>query len=295
MRLLSGFTFLRNAKILGYPFEESIRSILPIVDEFVVVVGKSEDDTLDAVKKINSKKIKIIESEWNESMKSKGFVYAQQKMIAQYSCTGRWAFYIEADEIIHEEDLSRILATVNACDGDKNVEAILFDYLHFYGSANYIAISPAWYRRECRIIRNTIRSYAPDGQYWLITKKHRRPRYPRACVSGARMYHYGHIRKIEMMQEKMNRVCQYWSHAVPEIDYGKIDSKSLRRFDGTHPAIMDQWIDEESERGYEPSEKHTPTRRELKHRWAMFLEKLFKCDLSKKHYRIVRDITKQKS
>ena len=33
---VSGFTFCRNVDKLGYPFVESIRSVLPLVDEFGV-------------------------------------------------------------------------------------------------------------------------------------------------------------------------------------------------------------------------------------------------------------------
>ena len=33
---ISGFTFIRNGVELGFPFEASIRSLLPLVDEFVV-------------------------------------------------------------------------------------------------------------------------------------------------------------------------------------------------------------------------------------------------------------------
>jgi glycosyltransferase involved in cell wall biosynthesis len=103
---ISGFTFIRNGTILGYPFIESINSILPICDEFIIAVGISEDDTLERLKKIKSKKIKIIETQWNEKMADRGYVYAQQKMIAQFNCTGDWAFYLEGDEIIHENDLT---------------------------------------------------------------------------------------------------------------------------------------------------------------------------------------------
>ena len=42
---ISGFTFIRNGTILGYPFIESINSILPICDEFIIAVGPSEDST----------------------------------------------------------------------------------------------------------------------------------------------------------------------------------------------------------------------------------------------------------
>ncbi len=105
---VSGFTFIKNGEILGYPFIESIKSILPIVDEFVVNVGESEDNTLELIKEINNPKIRIIESKWNDKMKDRGYVYGQQKMIAQFNCTGDWAFYLEGDEVVHEDDLPKI-------------------------------------------------------------------------------------------------------------------------------------------------------------------------------------------
>ena len=71
---ISGFTFIRNGVELGFPFEASIRSILPLVDEFVVVVGKSNDDTLQRIQGLNDPKIRIIESIWNERMAHRGFV-----------------------------------------------------------------------------------------------------------------------------------------------------------------------------------------------------------------------------
>jgi hypothetical protein len=40
----------------------SIKSILPIVDEFIVVVCDSEDGTLELVKTINDSKIKIVQA-----------------------------------------------------------------------------------------------------------------------------------------------------------------------------------------------------------------------------------------
>ena len=89
---ISAFTFIKNGQILGYPFLQSIQSVLPIVDEFVVNVGESEDDTLSLIKSLNSSKIRIIQSKWNETMQDRGYVYGQQKMIAQFNCTGDWAF-----------------------------------------------------------------------------------------------------------------------------------------------------------------------------------------------------------
>ncbi|NTU98367.1 MAG: glycosyltransferase, partial [Chlorobiaceae bacterium] len=155
---ISAFTFIKNGTIFGFPFRESIRSILPIVDEFVVNVGISEDDTLERIREIDDPKIRIIESRWNESMKVGGYVYGQQKMIAQFNCTGDWAFYLEGDEIVHENDLQKIIAACRTNFDNNLVEALTFDYLHFYGNANSYLDSPGWYRREARIIRNTIRT-----------------------------------------------------------------------------------------------------------------------------------------
>ena len=72
---VSAFTFIKNGQILGYPFLQSIQSVLPIVDEFIVNIGESEDDTLSIIKSIKSSKIRIIESCWNENMKDRGYVY----------------------------------------------------------------------------------------------------------------------------------------------------------------------------------------------------------------------------
>ena len=106
---VSAFTFIKNGQILGYPFLQSIQSVLPIVEEFVVNVGESEDDTLALIKSIPSSKIRFIQSKWNDSMQDRGYVYGQQKMIAQYNCTGDWAFYIDGDEVYHENELEQII------------------------------------------------------------------------------------------------------------------------------------------------------------------------------------------
>ena len=65
---VSGFTFFKNGEILGYPFLESIKSVLPILDEFVIAVGNSDDNTLQKIKSIKNNKIRIIETQWNEGM-----------------------------------------------------------------------------------------------------------------------------------------------------------------------------------------------------------------------------------
>ena len=285
---VSGFTFIRNGSLLGYPFVESIRSALPICDEFIVAVGDSEDDTLAKIKAIKSNKIRIIQTQWNEKMQDRGFVYAQQKMIAQYNCTGDWAFYLEGDEVLHEDDLPTIRAAMEKHLDNPEVEALAFDYLHFFGSPDWLAVSPGWYRQECRIIRNTIRSWAPDGLYFVVMDQNKKGRYPRAALVGAPIYHYGHVRSIEAMREKNQRVGKYWKHDHPLFNGYQIDPQALKPFNGGHPKVAKSWLKNEAEKEFTPNPNHKLKKRERKHRWLMKLEKLFDFELSKKHFRRIK-------
>lgn len=284
---ISLFTFIRNGTLLGYPFIESICSALPLCDEFIIAVGNSEDDTLERIKAIHSEKIIIIPTYWNEKMQDRGFVYAQQKMIAQYNCTGDWAFYLEGDEILHEKDIPKIREAMEINLNKPEIEALAFDYFHFFGSPEWLAKSPAWYRQECRIIRNTIRSFAPDGLYWVVMNKNSRGRYPKAALIGSPIYHYGHVRSIAAMQEKNQRVGKYWGRNHPLFNGYQIDPEAIRPFSGDHPAIVKDWLTNEAEKAFEPDINYQPSRRERKHRWVMKLEKLFDLELSKKHFKLI--------
>jgi hypothetical protein len=282
---ISGFTFLRNGTLMGYPYLESIKSILPLVDEFVVNIGAGNDDTYERIAAIADPKIRIIRSQWNEGMHAKGFVYAQQKMIAQYNCTGDWAFYLEGDEVLHENDLDRIRDSMLLHLPNPKIEALAFHYHHFYGTPHQVAASAAWYRNEVRVIRNTIRTYAPDGLYWVVMPSHRRGRYPYAAHTGAHIYHYGWARSAARMAEKIRHVAQYWDGvAAPTFDYGNIDSKVLMPFSGSHPKIIEEWLKNEAEHNFSPNQDYRLSRRDKKHRISMQLEKWFGWDLSKRHY-----------
>src|SRR5262245_6161254 len=128
---VSGFTFLRNAQSLGYPFVESIRSILPIVDEYVIALGPSDDSTEEMITVIGDPKIRVLHTQWNNRIRNdysiKGYVYGQQKSIALFNCTGDWAFYLEGDEVIHDAELPKIRESMKRHLGNDRVEALAFD------------------------------------------------------------------------------------------------------------------------------------------------------------------------
>ena len=284
---ISAFTFIRNGQILGYPFIQSIESVLPIVDEFVINVGPCEDDTLEQIQAIDDPKIRCIQSTWNECMQEKGFVYGQQKMIAQYNCSGDWAFYVEADEVMHEDDHQILLDCIQKYHDDPRVEAIAFDYLHFYANEKSVLDSPRWYRSEVRIIRNTIRSIAPDGLFWTVMEGNKKYRYPRAVQSGAKIYHYGWVRSEEQMSLKSEKVNRYWKSAPEKIDYNEIDPDIIREFKGTHPAVMAGWLPR-SDCVFRAKPVNGVPNDYLRYRKKAWLEKKINIDLSKKHYKLIK-------
>jgi hypothetical protein len=283
---VSAFTFLKNGQILGYPFLQSIQSILPIVDEFIINVGKSEDDTLLMIQSLASPKIRIIESHWNDSMQDQGYVYGQQKMIAQFNCTGDWAFYIEGDEVYHEDELEQIKKSMEIHLNDSNVEALVFDFYHFYGNSNSYLDSPGWYRSEARIIKNSLRTYAPDGLFWLVLDSNKKGRYPRAKHTGASCYHYGWTRSQDQMNLKVSKVQMYWGTKPVKIDYTQMDYSIIKEFKGTHPNVMREWLN--NDKGlFHVDSSYKLTKKQNKHRMMIKLENFFGIELSKKHYKLV--------
>lgn len=289
---VSGFTFLRNGQKFGYPFIASIRSILPIVDEFVIALGPCDDDTEGMLRDVRDPKIRVIATHWNERIRPgysvKGFVYGQQKSIALFNCTGDWAFYLEADEVVHEHDLPTIRAAMERYLNDERVEALVFNYLHFYGNANTIAWSPGWYRKEVRILRNTIPAWSSESLFFNVVVSHKKSRYPRAADTGTSIYHYGWVRSEAQMNLKSEAVLKFWQNrASAAVNYAEIDAAILQSFTGTHPAAVQSWLPK-SEGLFHADPSHKLTARERKHRRMLWLEKTFGVRFNKKHYRLVR-------
>ncbi len=238
---VSGFTILRNGSKYEYPYIESIKSVLPICDEFIIVVGDSEDDTLQQIESLNEPKIKIFQTVWDERLRTGGIILAQQTDIALSHITGDWGIYLQADEVIHEKYLATIQTAMQENFQKNEVEGLLLKYKHFYGSYDYIANSRNWYRQEIRVIRNGIgvKSWK-DAQGFRIEG---RKMFVKAV--DAYVYHYGWVKHPKVMQEKIKSFNKLWhddewvDKNIPEIsefDYTQIDS--LEKFTETHPKVM---------------------------------------------------------
>lgn len=245
---VSGFTFIRNAVNNDYQVVEAISSILPICDEFVVAVGRSDDDTRKLVEDIDSPKIRIIDTIWDDNLREGGKVFAIEtnKALAAISTDTDWAFYIQGDEVVHEKYLPLIKKEMEDNLGDPNIEGLLFKYVHFYGSYDFYGDTRRWYRREIRVIKNLngMSSYR-DAQGFR-----RNDRKINVKLIDAYIYHYGWARPPQGLTNKGRNFNKFyhdeeWINThVPEtyeFDYGNADR--IKPFKGTHPRVMHKRIE----------------------------------------------------
>lgn len=260
---ISGFTIIKNALQNDYPIIEAITSILPVVDEMVVAIGNSSDDTEKVIRSIGSDKIRIVHSVWDVEHNNKGgtiLAIETNKAFQHIASDSDWAFYIQGDEVLHEKYHDAIRSTAEKYKDDKKVDGLLFKYLHFFGTYDYVGDSRRWYHREVRIIRNdkSITAYR-DAQGFR-----RNGEKINVKPVDAVMYHYGWVKSPKQMREKQKNVIQFWEDqaavkkrilATDIFDYNEFDS--LARFNSSHPEVMKKRIAEKNwEIDMDISKKH---------------------------------------
>jgi hypothetical protein len=247
---VTGFSFIKNAVLFQYPVAEALQSILPLCDEVVVAVGDSADGTRDLVAAIDPQKIRILDTVWDETLREGGRVLAVEtdKAFQAIGNDTDWCVYIQGDEVLHEDSYGEVRQAMQRWKDDANVDGLLFRYLHFYGSYQYVGTSSNWYRREIRIIKNNkgIYSYR-DAQGFRKGANEKL----RVKPLNAYIYHYGWVREPKAMQAKYIDFERHWAGEngsgptqqvySGEFDYSKIDA--LEKFTGRHPVVMQPRID----------------------------------------------------
>lgn len=285
---ISGFTMVRNATKYYFPIRESILSILPIVDEFIVALGDCDhgDQTRNEIESIKSDKIKIFDRVWSEKDYKDGKIFALETNFALSQCSGDWCFYLQADEVIHENDLNSINEICQNNIDNQNVDGFLFKYHHFFGDYNHFLPYHGWYRREIRIVRNHKNIYSyKDAQSFRKNENEKL----RVMPINARVYHYGWVRPPQLMQSKKkeqdsihngkSETEEAYSNAPIGFEFGALGKIPI--FKGSHPQVMEKLISEifwKNTLNY--SSKCKLTRQKMKHeklkyRIITFLENVF--------------------
>jgi glycosyltransferase involved in cell wall biosynthesis len=244
---ISGFTIVKNAVNLQYPVVESIKSILPIVDEYVVLVGKSEDGTADMIRAIGSDKIRIVDNEWRDNFKKDGQIFSHLTNIALSECKGDWAFCLQADEVIHEKDLPELKRLIEECDKKPSVMAISLRFIHFYG--DYQTYNPYSHRKACRIVRNNgeVVNIWDGVAFGLRGTPGRILEGPKQhfVESNIRIYHYTSVKDPTKLLEKANLLkVHYRGDQAKLLDSYQYNLTKMKRFRKPHPKVMEKRITE---------------------------------------------------
>lgn len=289
---ITGVTIIRHAVKNDYPIVEAVQSILPMVDEMIISIDKGEDETDALIKTISSNKIKIVYSEWDMNLREGGKVYAIEtdKALAHVSADTDWIFYIQADEIIPEKYHGVILAAAEKYNHIEKVQGLLFKYLHFYATYDYVGDSRKWYNYEVRMIKNDKRISAyKDAQGFRIGNKKLN-----VIPLDAEVYHYGWVKSPQQMKAKHKEVVKYYHGDEESIKkflnspdlYDFNDFDSLRKFSGTHPIVMKERI---AAKNWTISLDIDKKKLKLKDRFLYYFEKLTGIRLfSFKNYKIIK-------
>ncbi len=283
---ISGFTIVRNATLLAYPFRESIRSLLPLVDEMVINVGDSDDDTLALCEELQShapQKIRLLRTVWTREAQKGGYQLKAQTDAAIRECRGEWCFYLQADEVLHEGDASLVRHAIERAERSDKIDGVLFDWVHFYGGYGFTIQGRNWYRRECRLFKSGrgIEAFR-DAQGFR-----KRGKRVKVIASGARVFHYGYVRTPQGLRTKSEQMSQWWGEG-PSDQTDLVRHVGLKAFRGTHPKVMAERV--AAGAPFDP--KLCPRRwdkAEIKNALTLFWEKIFPFRLGEfRNYELAR-------
>ncbi|MCY4644200.1 MAG: hypothetical protein OXB88_06235 [Bacteriovoracales bacterium] len=242
-----GLTILRNAIKYDYSFRESLLSLGGLVQKIYLGLGDSEDETPGEIKKIPVP-MEVIDSPWDPQMMGKGGIIlsVQTNIVLNHLRQihereeNSWGFYLQADEVIHEEDYDLIKKDLQYAE-ENDYDAVSFRYLHFWQTHHHIGVGKRWYPSEIRAIKlaTPIESWG-DAQSFRNVKKIFR--------SEAKIFHYGHVRNRDRYEIK-----KYDMHKLyhPTSDQVKLIVKKSKRKDaraqvlsyfGTHPEVMKERV-----------------------------------------------------
>ena len=237
---VSGFSIVRGARELDYPVLESLRSMLPLVEEIVVVTHPSDEATLGMLAGLGEPRLAVVRADWDAGPRGGGRTLAWLTNIGLSRCRHPWALYLQADEVLHEEDYDRIRVALRRYDAAQAVDALSFRFLHFEG--NHGHVNPLRYRRQCRLVRNDGRLESVHDAAGFGRTDGRRLR-TRRC--GARVFHYGWARRPDALKAKTLALARlYHDEAYVVSRWSAVSAEQLRRDDlafrwaGSHPAVM---------------------------------------------------------
>lgn len=158
---ISGYTHLMHPKTHGYPYIQSIRSMLGFCDEVIVVNGdpSDSDDSIDDIRDddvlgtaIAANQLKIIDREWDPDEPG---MDGMQKAFgrAMVSPEAEFLWQQDADEIVHERDYGKIHDVCRRFPSD--VDVVHLPVIELWGDDRHVRTDRhSW---KWRLSRNNLR------------------------------------------------------------------------------------------------------------------------------------------
>ena len=153
---IAGYTHILNPKTHGYPYVQSVKSMLGFCDEVIVVDGGSTDgswqELVQEVGVENADRVKIISREWDSEEPG---MDGMQKAFgrAMVSPEMEFLWQQDADEVVHEEDYEKIIDLCKRFPTD--VDVIHLPVIELWGDQRTVRTDRhSW---KWRLSRNDLR------------------------------------------------------------------------------------------------------------------------------------------
>jgi hypothetical protein len=259
---ISACTIIKNATKFSYPIIESINSLLPFTDEYIINIGNSEDDTKELLIKEfgNNSKVIMFDSIWEGKEQGMAF-FRNQTNLSLKKCKKDWIFYLQGDEAVHEDDMKKLKYELEIAE-KNNKKAIMFNFLHFekdyrHTKKGYSEGFDA-YEEEIRIIKNNEGIFSHGDAMGFAYQNYDLKALPQFIHKvDFNIYHYGYVKEEETMLEKKLYLKEFYfsdpsfTNEQRQIENGKIRSKNgkyifskqVNEFNGTHPSSMKNKIE----------------------------------------------------
>jgi len=280
MSTLSVCTYASSAKKLELPFKEVILSALPITDELIIINcddyrhdNLSEVDDIINDLKLNCEQFKSFNSgttpvtgnfkmfhiPFPKRLRKNCYVMQRTNALMQASCD--YILLLDGDEVLHENSYERIKLAM-----ELGHDAYTFKVKHFWRDYNHFIWGEWWYSQRPYLFRNNLgifdgyRSWLENGKIKTeytsdLTTWDYKPVMDFAKRTSVELFHYGYLRSDECMLNKYNEM-ETWFHndnksQKKEWDwnmsaYGTTDL--VERFEGIHPKVMKERIEEHKAR-----------------------------------------------